>query len=79
MGSLTLERPELVRERLLGVKMIFVTSPTHPLASYKVPIPQCALADHVQLVLTDRTDLSQGQEFKVLANLFLHYGASGQA
>ena len=67
MGSLTLERPELVRERLLGVKMVFVTSPTHPLAGYKGQIPQCALAEHVQLVLTDRTDLSQGQEFKVLS------------
>ncbi len=67
MGSLTLERPELGRERLLGVKMVFVTSPRHPLAGYKGPIPQCALAEHVQLVLTDRTDLSQGQEFKVLS------------
>ena len=67
MGSLPLERPELVRERLLGVKMIFVTSPKHPLASYKRPIPQCALAEHVQLVLTDRTELSKGQEFKVLS------------
>jgi DNA-binding transcriptional LysR family regulator len=67
MGSLTLERPELVRERLLGVKMVFVTSPKHPLASTKGPIPQCALAEHVQLVLTDRTDLSEGQEFKVLS------------
>ena len=67
MGSLPLERPELVRERLLGVKMVFVTSPKHPLASYKAPIPQCALAEHVQLVLTDRTELSQGQEFGVLS------------
>ena len=67
MGSLALEKPELVRERLLGVKMIFVASPSHPLAAYKGPIPQCALAEHVQLVLTDRTDLSQGQEFKVLS------------
>ena len=67
MGSLPLERPELVRERLLGVKMVFVTSPKHPLASYKGPIPQCALAEHVQLVLTDRTELSQGQEFGVLS------------
>jgi DNA-binding transcriptional LysR family regulator len=67
MGSLPLERPELVRERLLGVKMVFVTSPKHPLAAYRGPISQCALAEHVQLVLTDRTDLSQGQEFKVLS------------
>ena len=67
MGSLPLERPDLVRERLLGVKMVFVTSPAHPLARYKGPIPQCTLAGHVQLVLTDRTELSQGQEFKVMS------------
>jgi DNA-binding transcriptional LysR family regulator len=67
MGSLTVEKPELVRERLLGVKMVFVTARAHPLASHSGPISQCALAEHVQLVLTDRTDLSKGQEFKVLS------------
>jgi DNA-binding transcriptional LysR family regulator len=67
MGSLTVERPDLVRERLLGVKMVFVTAPAHPLGSHRGPISKCSLADHVQLVLTDRTDLSQGQEFKVLS------------
>ncbi len=67
MGSLTPESPELARERLLGVKMVFVTAPSHPLASLSGPITQCALAGHVQLVLTDRTHLSDGQEFKVLS------------
>ncbi|MFT4080567.1 LysR family transcriptional regulator [Rhodomicrobium sp.] len=67
MGSLTLERPELLRERLLGVRMVVVTSPRHALASFHGPIPRCLLADHLQLVLTDRTDLSEGQEFNVLS------------
>jgi len=67
MGTLTLERPELVRERLLGVRMVVVTSPLHPLASFQGPIPRSLLADHLQLVLTDRTDLSEGQEFNVLS------------
>jgi DNA-binding transcriptional LysR family regulator len=67
MGSLTVERPELVRERLLGVKMVFVTAPSHPLASHARPVTRCELAQHVQLVLTDRTDLSEGQEFQVLS------------
>jgi DNA-binding transcriptional LysR family regulator len=67
MGSLTLERPELVRERLLGVRMVAVASPRHPLALFRGPIPRCALAGHVQLVLTDRTALSEGQEFNVLS------------
>ncbi|WP_127078978.1 LysR family transcriptional regulator [Rhodomicrobium lacus] len=67
MGSLTLERPELLRERLLGVRMVVVTSPRHALAAFHGPIPRCMLADHLQLVLTDRTDLSEGQEFNVLS------------
>jgi len=67
MGSLTLERPELLRERLLGVRMVVVTSPRHALAAFHGPIPRCLLADHLQLVLTDRTDLSEGQEFNVLS------------
>ena len=63
----TPEKPEPARERLLGVKMVFVTAPSHAPARLSGPITQCALAEHVQLVLTDRTDLSQGQEFKVLS------------
>ena len=62
----TSEKPEPARERLLGVK-IGLTAPSHLPARLSGPITQCALAEHVQLVLTDRTDLSQGQEFKVLS------------
>jgi DNA-binding transcriptional LysR family regulator len=67
MGSLTVERPDLVRERLLGVKLVFVTASSHPLASHARPVTRCEVAKHVQLVLTDRTDLSEGQEFQVLS------------
>ncbi len=67
MGSLTLDTPELVRERLLGVKMVFVVAPGHPLAALPSPVSDCDLAQHIQMVLTDRTELSKGQEFKVLS------------
>jgi DNA-binding transcriptional LysR family regulator len=67
MGSLTLDTPELERERLLGVKIVFVAAPSHPLAQANGPITDCELAQHVQMVLTDRTELSKGQEFKVLS------------
>jgi DNA-binding transcriptional LysR family regulator len=67
MGSLTLDTPELVRERLLGVKMVFVVAPGHPLATLPSPVSDCDLAQHIQMVLTDRTELSKGQEFKVLS------------
>ncbi|HUC17640.1 MAG TPA: LysR family transcriptional regulator [Acetobacteraceae bacterium] len=67
MGSLPLIPPELTRERLLAVRLGLVVSPRHPLASQPQPIPTSILARHVQLVLTDRTRLSDGQEFGVLS------------
>lgn len=68
MGSLPTDpTPILTRERLLIVKMLFVASPTHPLASLKGPIPARVLAEHRQLVLTDRSELSRGRDFGVFA------------
>ncbi|MDE8347596.1 MAG: LysR family transcriptional regulator [Acidocella sp.] len=65
MGTLPLSLPELVTERLLGVKMVFVAAPRHELAQYDGVVPEAALRQHIQLVLTDRTNLSSGQEFQV--------------
>jgi DNA-binding transcriptional LysR family regulator len=65
VGSLPLNTPELVTERLLGVGMVMVAAPAHPLAHLKGPLQECALGQHVQLVLTDRSELSAGQEFNV--------------
>ncbi|HWA81176.1 MAG TPA: LysR family transcriptional regulator [Acetobacteraceae bacterium] len=67
MGSLPLAPPELSRERLLAVRLGLVVSPSHPLLSHAGPIPSSVLAQHIQLVLTDRTRLSEGQEFGVLS------------
>src|SRR5258708_98510 len=67
MGSLPTAPAQLTRERLLGVKMLFVAAPTHPLASLKGPISARVLAQHRQLVLTDRSEMSQGKEFAVFS------------
>jgi DNA-binding transcriptional LysR family regulator len=67
IGSLPAVPPAFERERLLGVRMTTVVAPVHPLANYAGPIPTSALQQHVQLVLTDRTDLSQGREFGVIS------------
>jgi len=67
MGSLPTAPPQLTRERLLVVKMLFVASPTHPLASLNGAIPARVLAQHRQLVLTDRSELSQGKDFGVFS------------
>jgi DNA-binding transcriptional LysR family regulator len=47
--------------------LIHVTSPQHPLAKYGRPIPSGELAKHIQLVLTDRSTLSKGQDLGVLS------------
>jgi DNA-binding transcriptional LysR family regulator len=65
MGSLPAAPAELTREHLLTVAWAFVASPKHPLASFKGAIPARVLAQHRQLVLTDRSELSQGKEFGV--------------
>jgi DNA-binding transcriptional LysR family regulator len=67
MGSLPTAPADFSRERLLGVPMVRVAAPGHPLARLAGPIPEADLAGHVQLVLTDRSNLSSGQEFSVLS------------
>jgi DNA-binding transcriptional LysR family regulator len=67
MGSLPTAPPQLTREHLLNVDWAFVVSPTHPLAALKARIPARVLAQHRQLVLTDRSELSQGKDFGVLS------------
>ncbi|PDT10148.1 LysR family transcriptional regulator [Rhizobium sp. M1] len=57
----------LAAERLLGVPMQIYVAPSHPLASRQSPIPKTLLQTHLQLVLTDRSELSSGREFGVVA------------
>ncbi len=67
VGTLPLNMAGLVTERLLGVRIVFVAAPSHPLAQIEGPVPVAELGRHVQLVLTDRTALSEGREFRVIS------------
>src|SRR5256885_7004173 len=67
MGSLPAAPEQLTREHLLNVDWAFVASATHPLASLEAPIPARVLAQHRQLVLMDRSELSQGKDFGVFS------------
>jgi DNA-binding transcriptional LysR family regulator len=67
IGSLPTAPPNFTAEWLRSVDMMMVAAPSHPLASYPGALPSPVLADHVQLVLTDRSELSQGREFGVLS------------
>lgn len=66
-GVVPLFSHELDPERLLAVKLTLVAAPTHPLAQLPAPILKEQLAEHVQLVLTDRSSFSQGRQFGVIA------------
>jgi DNA-binding transcriptional LysR family regulator len=65
-GPLELASDLLVRGPAGSVKLVPVAAPTHPLASMPEPIGAAA-HDHIQLVLTDRSTLTQGRDFGVLS------------
>ncbi len=66
-GPLATTHPDLHSEYLLGVDYIMLAAPHHPLARHKGPIPARELAQHVQLVLSDRSRLTEGKDFRVVA------------
>lgn len=52
---------------LATVRMVPVAAPSHPLAAVPPPVPTERLREHVQIVVTDRTERSRGVELGVLA------------
>lgn len=60
-GPLAAELPGLTRNFIGTVELLPVASPAHRL------VHGGALADDVQLVLTDRSDLSEGRDFSVMS------------
>jgi DNA-binding transcriptional LysR family regulator len=67
-GQLAAVPPVFSQETLIKIPLIHVTSPRHPLASYGRPVPASELGKHIQLVLTDRSTLSKGQDLGVLSS-----------
>lgn len=68
VGSLPIMPSSLTGEHLAGVVFVMVAAHDHPLASFNGTIPKSELVKHVQLVLTDRSDLSAGREFGVVSS-----------
>lgn len=67
IGSLPEIPAGCASEFLLGVKAVCVVAPQHPLAALPRPVQRAEAAKHVQLVLTDRSALTEGRDFGVLA------------
>ncbi len=61
------ETDPLERIPVGDVEMITVAAPGHPLAKAGSQVPGAA-RDHIQLVIADRSPLSEGQEFGVIAD-----------
>jgi len=68
VGSLPTLPPGLIKEHVSDITFIMVAAASHPLGSYRGVIPREELARHVQLVLTDRSKLSEGREFGVMSS-----------
>lgn len=67
VGSLPILPDGLMAERITSVAFVMVAAADHPLAALRGVISREELARHVQLVLTDRSDLSEGREFGVMS------------
>jgi DNA-binding transcriptional LysR family regulator len=67
ISGMPVHLPDNVERQLAGhVTMMPVCAPGHPLARIDGVVPTTALREHLQLVLTDRSPLTAGQDFGVL-------------
>jgi DNA-binding transcriptional LysR family regulator len=53
---------EMVGAEVTRVELVAVAAPQHPLARLDGPLEDDVLAEHVQLVLSDRSDLTRGRD-----------------
>ena len=54
--------PGLERVPLTSIELVTVCAPTHPLAGSEAPLTMAQLRKHTQLVLTDRSTLTDGRD-----------------
>jgi DNA-binding transcriptional LysR family regulator len=69
IGSLPVVPEGMHAEPLLDIPFVTVVSRTHPLASKRGTLSRATIEKHVQLVLTDRTTLTEGRDYAVLSPL----------
>jgi DNA-binding transcriptional LysR family regulator len=77
LGPIASRLEALARVPLDPVRLVPVAAPAHPLAELRGPIPTAALVEHVQLVLTDRSQLTAGQDVGVLSRRTWRIGDLG--
>ena len=74
VGPLPVAPESMTLERLQGFPLIMVAAREHPLGLITGSIPKAELAKHVQLVLTDRSELTAGRDFGVMSPLTWRLG-----
>ncbi|MEL7198541.1 MAG: LysR family transcriptional regulator [Pseudomonadota bacterium] len=74
-GPVISDRPEFERRAIGEVALLPVASPSHPLAVK--PAKPGESREHLQLVLTDRSSLTDGREFSVFSPLNWRLGDLG--
>jgi DNA-binding transcriptional LysR family regulator len=67
VGTLPTIPDQLQSAPSLDIPFVSVVSPTHPLSAWNRVVPESEIIKHVQLVLTDPTELSEGRNFGVLS------------
>lgn len=65
-GPVAADCPEVERQVVGSVELIPVAAPSHPLAQMN-PIPPGEARRHLQLVLSDRSPLTEGRDFSVMS------------
>jgi DNA-binding transcriptional LysR family regulator len=65
LGSMPEIPQSLVGEALAPAELVAVAAPAHPLARLDGAIPTAALREEVQLVLTDRSRMTEGRDYGV--------------
>jgi len=65
-GPDILDLPQIERETIGAVELVVVAAPDHPLAQM-THIPPGEARKHLQLVLTDRSPLTEGRDFAVFS------------
>lgn len=74
-GPVIADHPAFERQVIGEVELVPVASPDHPLAAGRIAPGE--IRKHLQLVLSDRSDLTQGREFSVLSPLTWRLGDLG--
>ncbi len=66
-GGLGVGPDVLWRREIAHIRLVPVAAPTHALARLRPPLTIAQLREHTQLVLSDRSKLTEGQDFGVVS------------